>query len=640
VSAVEGTTRGGPEAVIDEAGTTARAVPRDRSRRVVAALVMSGVGVLLTLAFLPLYFDKLERYDDEGSLLVAIRRFLEHGSLYDHTHGSYGPFYFSVNGAIFKVFGDPTQFRGRVVVLLITALTVIVFAATVWRVTRSVVLSVLCEVAAFVVLIPDAGLSPIHPGAFVTLLVAALGYELVAYATDRRTYQLVLAGAALGGLLMTKVNVGLFAIAAVVVIFVIGNPRHRPWLRWLVGIGAVLLPFAVTSQRLYLLDTAQFAGLVSVSMLYVFVPLTADEVAFPPRAFLSIGAAMVATMLASCIWPLLSGTSPVELFRGVFIQPLDQVENLAFAIHPDVQWLAIVVTLAVLYAVMAVRRRGLERLAVQPPWLLDAALALAALIVLGLGLFGGVAAWLPAIAVLPALAYLAHAPRRARLALRVLVPVAILQMLHVYPVPGAQKSWALVAICAPCVIALWAGVRALPAWRATTRAARVLTGGALCVVLVIAAGPRPDEAWRDYLDARPLRLPGTHLIRLSAHDVVELRELVDVIRNRCDAFYSAPGFAGLYILTGLPAPTGQLANFPGVLNEREQRDLASQLHALEQQGARVCIVRHERDFRGWLRSSYGNGPLGEAVARYQRRVGRVNLYTVSRLGPAPAAADS
>ena len=27
-------------------------------------------------------------YDDEGSLLVAIQRFLQHGSLYDHTHGA------------------------------------------------------------------------------------------------------------------------------------------------------------------------------------------------------------------------------------------------------------------------------------------------------------------------------------------------------------------------------------------------------------------------------------------------------------------------------------------------------------------------------------------------------------------------
>ncbi len=292
--------------------------------------------------------------------------------------------------------------------------------------------------------------------------------------------------------------------------------------------------------------------------------------------------------------------------------------------------------LAALYAVMAVERRGLGRLDVRPPWLLDAALALAALVVLGLGLFRGVAAWLPAITVLPALAYLAQAPRRARLALRVLVPLAILQMLHVYPVPGAQKSWALVVMCAPCVVALWAGLRGLPAWPTTTRASRVLAGGALCVVVVVAAGQWPGKAWHDYLDARPLRLRGTRFIRLPVDEASLLQDLTDVIRRRCDTFYAAPGFAGLYVFTGLPTPTGQLANLAGVLDAREQRDIASQLGALEEQGRRVCIVRDQSYFRQWLDSSYGTGPLGVAVARYQRTVDRVGRYTISRYGRPPA----
>jgi len=30
---------------------------------------------------------------DEGAFLVTIGQFLHHGSLYNHTHGSYGPLY-------------------------------------------------------------------------------------------------------------------------------------------------------------------------------------------------------------------------------------------------------------------------------------------------------------------------------------------------------------------------------------------------------------------------------------------------------------------------------------------------------------------------------------------------------------------
>src|SRR5262249_34496698 len=152
------------EAAINTAGTTARAVPQAGGRRYAPAVAIGGVALLLTAALFPLYLDKAAGYDDEGSLLVAPQRLIPHGTLYDHTHGSYGPFYFTVNGAIFKIIGDPTPFRGRLLVLLITALTVAVFAATAWRVTHSVMLSILCEVATFIVLVPDAGNSPMHPG--------------------------------------------------------------------------------------------------------------------------------------------------------------------------------------------------------------------------------------------------------------------------------------------------------------------------------------------------------------------------------------------------------------------------------------------------------------------------------------------
>jgi hypothetical protein len=144
----------------------------------------------------------------------------------------------------------------------------------------------------------------------------------------------------------------------------------------------------------------------------------------------------------------------------------------------------------------------------------------------------------------------------------------------------------------------------------------------------------PDQAWHDYLDAKPLSLPGTGEIRLEASDVRDLRGLTRVLRKNCDTFYSAPGFASLYIYSGLPSPTGQLANFPGALNAREQRDVASALQRLQGQGKRVCIVRNEPAQSDWLASSYGKGPLGKAVAPYQHRVGRpYGGYTVSRLGP-------
>ena len=78
-----------------------------------------------------------------------------------------------------------------------------------------------------------------------------------------------------------------------------------------------------------------------------------------------------------------------------------------------------------------------------------------------------------------------------------------------------------------------------------------------------------------------------------------------------------------------------VANWPGVLSVREQRDIAYQLRSLERKHQRVCIVRNDRTYSAWKHSSYAKEPLGKAVAPFQHKVARVENYTVLRYGRAP-----
>jgi hypothetical protein len=184
------------------------------------------------------------------------------------------------------------------------------------------------------------------------------------------------------------------------------------------------------------------------------------------------------------------------------------------------------------------------------------------------------------------------------------------------------------------VIALWAGLRPLPLWRSTTPWMRVAAVGALCVVGVIAANLWPGTIWRDYRDGTPLSLRGTGFIRVDLTPVHALRPLAGFVHRHCDTFYSAPAFGSLYIYADVPTPTGQLANCPGALDEREQRDVARQLQSAERAGERVCIVRYLPGQRAWLHSSYGTGPLGKALAPYTDEIAHISHYTVSLRGPA------
>jgi hypothetical protein len=212
--------------------------------------------------------------------------------------------------------------------------------------------------------------------------------------------------------------------------------------------------------------------------------------------------------------------------------------------------------------------------------------------------------------------------------LRFLVPVAILQILHAYPVPGTQRAWGLVVMCVPCVIAIALAAPRLPLWHRTSPRWRPVAVGSLAVLLTLGAGTSPLAAWHGYRQLTPLDLPGARLVRVNPKLALDLQRLTAVVRKRCDTFYSAPGLDSLYIYTNLPAPTGLLSNFPGALSTDEQRELASQLTRADQGGSRVCIVRDLKHQTSWL-ASYGRGPLGKALARYGLRLALVGPYSVS-----------
>ena len=88
---------------------------------------------------------------------------------------------------------------------------------------------------------------------------------------------------------------------------------------------------------------------------------------------------------------------------------------------------------------------------------------------------------------------------------------------------------------------------------------RVGAVGILCIFSALALNLWPVGQWVTYSDDVSLGLPGTEMIRVNPFIAAELRQLTSVIKQHCDTFYSAPPIDSLYIYTGIPAPTGQLA---------------------------------------------------------------------------------
>ncbi|MDP9333525.1 MAG: hypothetical protein M3Q30_09485 [Actinomycetota bacterium] len=561
--------------------------------------------------------------------LVSLRQFLDHGSLYRHTWSGYGPFYYSFVGLIYRLTGQaPTLQNGRLLALAFTAVSASVFAAAVWRVTKSLPASVLCEVGAFVILI--LSVSPMHPALLIVLILAVLTYALSSYAVEPRHLTLLVAGGAVGAVTMTKVNVGLFAGVGMAVAFVVGNRNQPPLIRALVAGSAVLLPFVLIFQSFSETWAAVLAGMVSVSLLALVAVMTLDAVSLPRRAIVVATLGAVVTAATSVCWPLLTGTSLPALFEGVVTKPLRQVDLLTIPATVRVNWVVIVLTLSVL--LLAVTRPDAR----SSTWLAYFRWPHAALAVAGLWLFGlgtldratNFASWLPAIVVLPALAFVADAGPSVRLALRFLLPLAVLQVLHAYPVAGAQVGWATVAMTVPCTIAIAAGLERHASWREMNALPAALATGSLCLLLVLAAGSWPPALWKTYTAQPVLGLRGATFIRVDAERARVLRTVTAALREQCDTFYSAPGLNSFYIFSGLPPPTGLLANWPGVLDVAQQKEVLSRLRAAERANERVCILRDVSRTSAWL-AGYGSGPLRAILTDYDAVIARAGPYAIS-----------
>ena len=325
------------------------------SRRgdLVAAGVLAATGILLGVAYFPMLFNGWQTYDDEGVFVVSLRELLHHhGSLYNTIWSDkYGPFYYLVMSTVYRVLHqDPTLANGRWIVLVVTAASASLFGGAVWRVTKNLPCSILCQVGTFVILIQSAGNEPMHPGSLSVLLIAAVAYEASSYAVKRGRAQLIGLGAATGALLMTKLNTGGLVAIAIVTVFVVGSSRMPRLVRIAVAGLAALALVILMLQNVSANWVAVLAFLVSGSVLGMCVLMSVDLLSLPRASLLWVAAGAAVVCVCSLAFPLFSGTSLSAVMTGVFVKPLDQAGQLTVPANVSVDWFYLLLTAGGIYA--------------------------------------------------------------------------------------------------------------------------------------------------------------------------------------------------------------------------------------------------------------------------------------------------
>ena len=574
-------------------GSHERAVAR---RSTGTVLAFAAVTVALAPVAYMSMFSVFQAYDDEGYFLITLRDYTAGHPLFTQALPIYGPFFYEVMGGVYKVLGlEPSPDAGRFMTVVVWLIAALLGGVLAYRLTRNLWLSIGALLVTFRVL-ADFVNEPMQPAGITSLLLMSLMIAAT-FKSSRPRANAAVIGAIVGALLLTKVNVGVFAAIAVVFAWAANLPER--WRRLglpLMAMLVVALPLVLMSSLLgreWVLELAIVMALTAGALGVVTVWSRLEPGLALSAGWLAIGGTVVVLV---CLGVAAAGGTDLGLWWSktvVLASRFPQIFIWPVTVSPGyVLWAAVSLAGAFAFCVRYARASAPSTTGLLRVW-------------------AGFFMWLSVI-VLPAfllalpLAWMAaQAPRddvdnptgsHPRLLLSALAVVGSLQ---IYPVAGTQLSLAAIGLLPLGAISLSDGIRQLRrAEKTSAGVARLANGFApsIFAISVAAFALFGVITATEFAGLKPLRLPGATSVRMSAQKSDELRSLVAAIDQNCGSFITFPGMNSFYFWTA-KAPPVELTSEVWwlVLDSSEQETLVDQL----QRQPRLCLVKNQRVIDFW-----------------------------------------
>jgi hypothetical protein len=563
----------------------------------------SGLGAVLAATAYLLVNTTFMPYDDEGYVLISLRNYLAGLRLYDDVFSQYGPWPYVYHELITRVLqANMTHSLGRLLTVFHWVTMALLCGLLGWRLTRSQLAALLSTVITFGLCWQNIA-EPSHPGGQIIVLVALAAVLVTLLPDTRRPWTVY---AALGGatalLLTTKINVGLL-LAAGLGCFALHHTRWpEKWRRCamlLAVAGLIAIPWVLLGRQLGLGWVLVFAiqfTLAAIGLLWI-APSPQADAGLPARAWIAAPVACLVIGGLICVRICLEGTSLDSLFHAILIDPLRMPANFLVGVtwYPESWVLAVAGAIATGKAGYEIRRQG--RPALSTLWMI-AGLRGAMLITFAIfcrawpsyfGIFHFVAYCLPLLPVF--LVPLSEGVKDPfRLARWGVGCVALLQVLHAFPVAGSQLAWATF-LCVPVLVAGMFELRSvLPGLLPKSGRRLVQAGGMVMTVAAITQlGLLAHTGWLRYVDSRPLDLPGANDIRLDGKTRQALRLLSLNASIHADLLFSRQGMFSHNLWSGIPTPTAQNAtHWFWLLNADRQREIVDRLAATPRTALITC----------------------------------------------------
>lgn len=604
-----------------------------------AALVLAGLYAYYAA------FSSFAYYDDEGFLEISLHHFIQGRPIYDQVFTQYGAFYYLFHGAIFQLAGVPVDNDSmRLVVIGIWLGCAALGALFTLRLSGSVPLAV-AVLALTAAHLRALASEPGHPQGLSMLLVMSLPAAAAFCSERRRTLICSVLGALVGCLVMTKLNVGVFALLAVALALSAAIPGRLAALAQ-VAASLAMLALPAILMRSHLASSAyDYAWCATLLMLPIVLLLWTNR----PIPLLRTGDGVIAAIacagavLVSCAAIAIHGTS----LRQLVNQPLEQAMKFP-TLHPGIALVdrtavylcaaAVILCLGVAFA----RRRWPTRILV--------ALALSA-INLSYGMYvfyqvyaskvgviqpSGIYASDAYVLLVTALPFvwLPMIPRSRttpqpvdRFARALLCTLAAIVSLQVYPMVGSQLTFATVLVILAAALCLHDGLATVLELLPSARPGywvRSTAAGLAIAALLMAQWGMVRTMRQSFHSLVPLDLPGATRLRMPEQSVALYRWLTFNLRAYADTFIGMPAVNSLYFWTEQEPPTDLNPNsWMLLLDDNQQRSVVQSLS--EHPNACAVVIPGLIEF--WMRGRpMPPQPLATYIDSEFETVGRFRGY--------------
>jgi hypothetical protein len=555
-------------------------------------------------------FSGMSWFDDEGTLLVGFRSLLDGYRMYDDIYSLYGPLYNDLYGLVYIVLHVPlTHTTGRLIAAALWLTYTAGFAVFCQRLTSSTTATLLVYL---LVLIWLAELmdSPGHPEELCLLLLVAV--LLLACSIERAAgaATLVGVGAAVAGLALVKINIGVY-VAGGLVLVLLRVTAPTAWTRIaipIVTIALLLLPFAAQAllfdfrwARLYSL----FSGLSISAALFVFLntPRQAILKAADWRIIVLGGGLACLTVIGGM---MLAGSSAYAILDATLLQNTHFMRNWNIPLYVGRTGLlaaAASVLAALAYGasgswsrMQSYRDMGVVTLKsgfvlLGAPLLLFASPEQVFQILVPF-------CWL--FMVQPAEIRQQHAIGRGVASL-----IGAILSLYPFPVAGHQIRIGTLLPVMMLPILAYDLLKALPEHRAGRHLPALFHSGPVGVAVVLAIGAVATlRSARTYWHGVPLGLPGTTLIRMEQKQADDMRWVTTQLSS-CASSYSMPGLLSFTFWTGHALLT--TLNINDVLAFIRPTQQQSIVEALSRQSD-LCVVYNAKYLQFFDRGQIETNP--------------------------------